>query len=99
MIKKVNYQNGDSAIVAEFGQGDLLVGPAKNSIGSAFFIQNNQQREEIGTLHPEHKGKSIDTIPGNKIILTFTSVDSIDIVIASLMEAKEHLVKNPIEEF
>lgn len=99
MIKEINYQNGDYAIVAEFGQGDLLVGPATSDIWPAVIIQDNQQKEKVGTLHPEVMGKTIDTIPGNKIILTFSNVDSVDIVIDSLMEVKKHLINNPVENY
>ena len=34
MIKKVNCQNGDIKIVAEFGHGDLLVSAASGPVGA-----------------------------------------------------------------
>lgn len=99
MLKKVNYQGGDFAIIAEFGQGDLLVGAASSTTGSAVIIQNNDECEKIGTLHYEQAGQSVDTIPGNKIMLTFSNVQSIDVVMESLMEARQFLIDNPTEIF
>ena len=99
MIKKVNCQNGDVKIVAEFGQGDLLVGAASGPIGAALVVRNNEQSEEIGTFHPEDMGKLIDSTPGNKIIFTFDKVESVDVVLKALEDIKAHIINNTVEDF
>lgn len=99
MIKKVNCQNGDIKIVAEFGQGDLLVSAASGPIGAALVVKNNEGKEEIGTLHPETYGKLIDSVPGNKIIFTFDNVESVDVVMTALESIKSHIIHNTVEDF
>ena len=99
MIKKVNCHNGDVKIVAEFGQGDILVSAASGPVSAALVVRNNDQPEEIGTFHPEFTGKLIDSVPGNKIVFTFENVESVEVVIDALFNIKNHLANNTVEEF
>ena len=95
MIKEYLYENGNSSIVAEFGNGDLVVGDIIDikNIRSGIVIFNNKSQEPIGTLHTSKKGYIVSDIAEKSIIINFTKVESIDIVIDYLTKAKESLNK------
>lgn len=93
MIKEYLYENGNSSIVAEFGNGDLVVGDILDRVNnrSGIAIFNNYTKEPIGTLHSSQKGENISDIAEESIIINFTKVESIDVVIKYLTDAKESL--------
>ncbi len=84
----------EDVTVAEFGTGDIIVhdGHEKlRNIGAIMLTQSSP--EEIGTEHPERTHKGIEE---NKydIMFTFTSTDSIDIVVEALLKTKQAMLNH-----
>ena len=95
MLKRYTYDNGSASCAAEFGNGDLLVSSIidSNTNRTGIVIFNNQHVEPVGTLHSATKGEKVSNICRESIILNFTKIESIDIVIKYLTDAKESLNK------
>lgn len=94
MIKKnIEFGNLKDVTVLEFGKGDIQVQPALGEDYAAVLYKTDEPHL-IGTEH-ETKGKDSDWFK-TEIAMTFTNVDSIDVVIKKLTEARSYLTKKEL---
>lgn len=88
------YKEKDSPVMAEFGKGDINIVHV-GGFNKAAVIFKNDIPKPIGTESSEWMGKSIEEVYPD-IVMSFTRVESIDILISELEAAKKLLtVGNP----
>lgn len=97
MIKKnIKYGKVENVTLVEFGKGDVIVAITKfkkRNVGVCF----------TNLDHPQRIGSFVDTTATNTnelgidAILTFTDVNSIDVVLQALQIARKELLDQPTE--
>ena len=89
MIRKnIQFGSLEDVTVLEFGKGDIQVQPAIGDDYAAVLFKSDEEYP-IGTEH-ETKGKDSDWFK-TEIAMTFTNVDSLDVVVKKLKEARKYL--------
>jgi|11BtaG_2_1085332.scaffolds.fasta_scaffold06836_9 hypothetical protein len=91
MIRKnIEFGNLKDVTVLEFGKGDIQVQPSLGDDYTAVLFKTDEINP-IGTEH-ETKGKDSDWFK-TEIAMTFTNVESLDVVVKKLKEARKYLTK------
>jgi hypothetical protein len=99
IYKNQTIGESDNVTVAEFGSGDILVGAAyaKNQPMSFLLLFNNDKVEEIG-VSSLGVSEAINNGLPYEIVLSFTKVESIDVVVETLTKMKNKMLLDSFDE-
>lgn len=77
----------------EFGNGDILISSGRLETGEGLVILSNQEPHEIGETSEKFKGKQVYVYDNPEIqtIITFSKIESIDVFISELQNAKAEM--------
>jgi len=91
VLKNIQFASTPDVTLLEFGNGDIITSCIQSTTANAVpyggLCFTNSAPHIIGTEHEDHNGKTTDDIQPQAII-TFTKLESFDVVIERLQLAR-----------
>lgn len=90
-IKTVKWGLAENVKVLEFGTGDILFAPGKETkeVKESLLLIFAGHEGKVAQEFPEMMGKSSDDVGGLEVVLKFGSVRSLNALIHSLIELQD----------
>lgn len=93
-IRDMKFGKHENVKWLEFGTGDIMFSPGKETIDgkSCLLMFTQAEPGEIAREIPSVKGKSSDELDNIKVVFKFTNPKSISALIHSLIELQEEML-------